>query len=64
MATSSFLSQIKQLEEEIKQLKLELKAKNHLTLSSESDYDLKSHIIEKQNEIIELLMKQAAEKLG
>lgn len=62
MATSAFSSQIKQLEEEIKQLKLELKSKKHLTLSSESDYDIKSHIIDKQNEMIELLIKHAAEK--
>jgi hypothetical protein len=62
MATSTFLSQIKQLEDEIKQLKLELKAKNHLISSSEQDYDLKSHIIDKQNAIIELLIKQSSEK--
>lgn len=62
MATHAFSSQIKQLEEEIQQLKLELKAKNHLTSSSEQDFDLKSHIINKQNEIIELLIKMAAEK--
>lgn len=62
MATHAFSSQIKQLEEEIQQLKLELKAKNHLTASSEQDFDLKSHIINKQNEIIELLIKMAAEK--
>ena len=58
----TLLSQIKQLEEEIHQLKLELKAKSHLTMSSESDLDIKTHIIDKQNQMIELLIKQSAEK--
>jgi len=62
MTTSSLSSQIKLLEEELKQLRLELQSKNHLTSSSEADYDIKSHIINKQNELIELLIKHAAEK--
>jgi hypothetical protein len=51
-------SKIKQIEEEIKELKEKLK-KPHLTHSNEQDYDIKSHIIDKQNEMIELLMQQS-----
>ena len=54
-------SKIKQLEEEIKDLKVQLK-KPHLIKSNEHDYDIKSHIIDKQNEMIELLMLQAAKR--
>jgi hypothetical protein len=53
--------QLKQLEEEIKMLRTELK-KIHFAKSSEQDYDIKSQIIDKQNEMIELLIKQSEEK--
>lgn len=56
-------SQIKQMEEEIRVLKEELK-KPHLTRDAEQDYDIKSRIIDKQNEMIELLLKQRDEKLS
>ena len=59
---SSTFAHISKIEEELKQLRLELKAKNHLTQSSEADYDLKSQIIDKQNEMIELLIKLANNK--
>lgn len=64
MTTSSSFSnpQIRQLEEEIKELRMQLK-KPHLTKSSEQDYDIKSHIIDKQNEMIELLMKIVGDKI-
>jgi len=52
---------MKQLEEEIKELKSQLK-KPHLTKDSEGDYDIKSHIIDKQTEIIELLTEMANKK--
>lgn len=58
MSTSPFTNpKIKQIEEEIKELREQLK-KPHLTKSVEQDYDIKSHIIEKQNEMIELLIKE------
>jgi hypothetical protein len=47
-------SKINELQEEINGLKEELK-KPHLTKNSEQDYAIKSKIIDKQNEIIELL---------
>lgn len=56
-------SQIKLLEEEIKDLRNQLKTP-HLTKSNEQDYDIKSHIIDKQNEMIELLMQQTEKKAG
>jgi hypothetical protein len=59
--TTSSSPQMQQLEEEIKELKEQLK-KYHLTASSEHDYDVKSHIIDKQNEMIELLIKQSEGK--
>ena len=52
--------QIKQIQEEIKSLKLEL-LKPHFTKSAEQDYDIKSEIIEKQNQMIELLVKLSDE---
>jgi len=51
-------SKIKQIEAEIAALKENLK-KPHLTKDSEGDYDIKSQIIDKQNEMIELLTEQA-----
>lgn len=48
--------QIKQIEEEVKTLKKELQ-KPHFAKSTEQDYDIKSHIIEKQNQMIELLIE-------
>ena len=54
---------IKQIEEELKDLKHKLE-KYHLTKSSEQDYEIKSHIIEKQNELIELLIEHANKTLG
>jgi len=47
-------SRIKQLQQEIKELKESL-SKPHLTKNSEQDYTIKSQIIDKQNEMIELL---------
>jgi hypothetical protein len=44
---------IKQLETEIKILKKQL-LKSHFVKNAEQDYDIKSHIIDKQNQIIEL----------
>lgn len=62
MATpSSSNPNIKQLEEEIKELRYQLK-KPHLTKDSEGDYDIKSRIIDKQNELIDLLMQQTNNK--
>ena len=54
-------SRIKELEEDINALKEELK-KPHFTKSSEQDMDIKSRIIDTQNEMIELLLKQRDEK--
>jgi|GEM_PF-3462314 len=48
--------QIKQIEGEIIKLKKQL-LKPHLTRSAEQDYNIKSQIIDKQNEIIELYIK-------
>ncbi len=45
--------QIKQIEGEIKKLKKQL-LKPHFAKNAEQDYDIKSHIIDKQNEIIEM----------
>lgn len=61
--TSATNSKIKQIEEEIKELKYQLK-KPHLTKDSEQDYDIKSRIIDKQNEMIELLTEQANKGKG
>lgn len=55
-------SKIKQLEKEIKDLKDALSTKPHLIKDAEGDYDIKSHIIDKQNEMIELLIKKQSEK--
>jgi hypothetical protein len=52
---------IKQLEEEIETLREELK-KLHFAKSSEQDYDIKSKIIDKQNEMIEMLIKERDSK--
>lgn len=49
--------QIKLIEGEIKKLKKQL-LKPHFMKDAEQDYDIKSHIIDKQNEIIELYIKQ------
>jgi hypothetical protein len=49
---------IKKIEEEINILKAKLLVP-HLTKSAEQDYDIKSIIIDKQNEMIELLIKQS-----
>ena len=49
--------QIKQLETEIKILKKQL-LKSHFVKNAEQDYDIKSHIIDKQNQIIELYIRQ------
>ncbi len=49
--------QIKQIEREIVKLKKQL-LKPHLTKSDEQDYDIKSYIIDKQNKIIDLYIKQ------
>ncbi|HTA26467.1 MAG TPA: hypothetical protein VK809_01670 [Bacteroidia bacterium] len=46
---------IKQIQEEIAVLKEKMK-KPHLTKDAEQDYDIKSLIIDKQAEIIELLI--------
>jgi hypothetical protein len=51
---------IKQLEEEIDELKIHLQ-KYHLIETPEQDFDIKSLIINKQNEMIELLIKQRDE---
>jgi hypothetical protein len=51
-------SRIKQLESEINELKDSLK-KPHLTKDLEGDYEIKSRIIDKQNEMIKLLTEQA-----
>ena len=48
---------IREKEEEIKSLKKQME-KPHFIKSSEQDYDIKSHIIDKQNEIIELFIKR------
>lgn len=48
--------QINQLEDEINDLKMKLQ-EPHLAKSAEQDYDIKSQIIDKQNEMIELLIK-------
>jgi hypothetical protein len=62
MTTSGELSsKIKQIENEIKALKEGLK-KPHLTKDSEGDYDIKSHIIDMQTEMIELLTELANKK--
>jgi hypothetical protein len=54
----SIISKIQDIEEELNQLKIKL-AEYHLIKSSEQDYDLKSQIIDKQNQIIELLIEQS-----
>ena len=43
--------EIKQLQEELKQLKIKL-THPHIAKSQEDDYDIKSKIIDKQNQII------------
>ena len=54
-------AQIQQMEEDIKTLKEELK-KPHLIRDAEQNYGIQSRIIDKQNEMIELLIKQREEK--
>jgi hypothetical protein len=56
-SSSTLSSQIKQLEEEINELKIHLE-KYHFTKSPEQDFDVKTRIIEKQNEMIELLIRE------
>lgn len=51
---------VKELEEEINQLNIHLK-RYHFTDTPEQDFDIKSQLINKQNELIEILMKQRAE---
>ncbi len=50
-------SRMKQLERDIEGLKKEM-LKPHLAKSEEQDYEIKSRIIDKQNQMIELLIKQ------
>lgn len=54
--------QIKQLNTEIKNLKKQL-LKPHFVKNDEQDYDIKSHIIDKQNQIIELYIKQTKQNI-
>ena len=50
-------SKIAQLEKDIAGLKTEMN-KVHFAKSQEQDYDIKSRIIDKQNQMIALLIKQ------
>lgn len=61
MTNTPHSSEIKKLEEEISELREELK-KLHFAKSAEQDYDIKSKIINKQNEMIELLIKERDSK--
>lgn len=54
-------SRMKQLERDIAGLKAEL-LKPHLAKSQEQDYDIKSRLIDKQTQMIALLLKQRDEK--
>ena len=49
--------EIKALEEDLEQLKIKL-THAHFTHSNEHDYDIKSKIIEKQNQLIEILIRE------
>ena len=51
--------QIKQIEKDIKSLKVQLLKPHLLAKSPEQDLDIKSKIIDKQNVMIELLIKQS-----
>jgi hypothetical protein len=51
-------SKMKQLERDIAGLKAEQQSKIHLTKDAEQDYDIKSRIIDKQNQMIALFIKQ------
>lgn len=50
-------SRMKQLERDIAGLKAEM-SKPHLTKDAEQDYEIKSRIIDKQSQMIALLLKQ------
>jgi hypothetical protein len=54
---NTFQDDIKELEDEIEQLKIKL-TRAHFVRSNEQDYDIKSKIIEKQNKLIEILIKE------
>ncbi len=56
IAPPTIEQQITQIEGEISDLKMKLQ-EPHLAKSVEQDYDIKSRIIDKQNEMIELLIK-------
>lgn len=54
---NTFQDDIKELEDEIEQLKIKL-TRAHFVRSNEQDYDIKSKIIEKQNKLIKILIKE------
>jgi hypothetical protein len=56
---STLKEQISQLEEEIDDLKMQLLKPHLLAKSPEQDLEVKSKIIDKQTEMIELLIKQS-----
>lgn len=57
--TLTIEQQLKQIEKDIKVLKAQLLKPHLLAKSPEQDLDIKSKIIDKQNEMIELLIKQS-----
>lgn len=50
-------NEVKQLQEQLKQLQIKLEHP-HLTKSAEDDMDLKSKVIELQNRIIEIYIRE------
>ena len=54
-------TEVQKLEEEIETLREELK-RLHFSKSAEQDYDIKSRIIDKQTEMIDLLIKERANR--
>jgi hypothetical protein len=54
--------QIQEIEEELKILKMHLHEPHFFGHSSARDFDIKNDIIQKQNQMIELLMKIANKK--
>ena len=55
--------EIKQLQEELKQLKIKL-THPHIAKSQEDDYDIKSKIIDKQNQIIDIYIRETDKLAG
>jgi hypothetical protein len=58
LSPETFKQKINQLEEELQDLKQQLRKPHFFAASAEQDYEIKSKIIDKQNEMIELLLRQ------